>query len=168
MYINSDLSECCPWVWRLSSMATSFPGYSRRPFHAEREMSWKVPRERGYPRRILMYPVYSIFKTGSAADVTVKPRVLGRNLRVWLLFSPPKKKLYLKITLVISLATRSGTRAPYRFYWWLIWKLNPLVVAIIEFYPFQRLFIRTKFLEVVDGLILAETSLLIMLSGMQI
>ena len=32
----------------------------------------------------------------------------------------------------------------------------------------QRLFIRTKFLEVVDGLILAETSRLIMLSGMQI
>ena len=59
---------------------------------AEREMSWKVPSERGYPRWILMYPVYSIFKTGSAADVTVKPRVLGRNLRVWLLFSPPKTK----------------------------------------------------------------------------
>ena len=39
-----------------------------------------------------MYPVYSIFKTGSAADATVKPRVLGRNLRVWLLFSPPKTK----------------------------------------------------------------------------
>ncbi|CAH3036948.1 unnamed protein product [Porites evermanni] len=40
----------------------------------------------------------------------------------------------------------------------------PLVVAIMEFYPFQRHFIRTKFLEEVDGLILAETSLLIMLS----
>ena len=59
---------------------------------AEREMSSKVPSERGNPRWILMYPVYSIFKTGSAADVTVKPRVLGRNLRVWLLFSPPKTK----------------------------------------------------------------------------
>ena len=45
---------------------------------------------------------------------------------------------------------------------------RPHVVAIIEFYPFLRLFIRTKFLGVVDGLILAETSLLIMLSGMQI
>ena len=41
--------------------------------------------------------------------------------------------------------------------------MTPLVVAIIEFYPFQRHFIRTKFLEEVDGLILAETSLLIML-----
>ena len=61
-------------------------------------------------------------------------------------------RLYLTITLVIRLATRSGARAPYRFYWWLIWKLNSLVVAIIEFYAFQRLFIRTKFLEVVDGL----------------
>lgn len=59
---------------------------------AEREMSWKVPNERSYPRWILMYPVYSIFKTGSAADVTVKPRVLGRNLLVWLLLSPPKTK----------------------------------------------------------------------------
>ena len=39
-----------------------------------------------------MYPVYSIFKTGSAADATVKPGVLGRNLRVWLLFLPPKTK----------------------------------------------------------------------------
>ena len=56
-------------------------------------MSWKVPSERSYLRGwILMYPVYSIFKTGSAADVTVKPRVLERNLRVWLLFSPPKTK----------------------------------------------------------------------------
>ena len=55
-------------------------------------MSWKVPRERGYSRWILMYPDYSIFKTGSAADVTVKPKVLGRNLRVWLLFSPPKTR----------------------------------------------------------------------------
>ena len=80
-------------------------------------------------------------------------------------FHPLKQNLYLKITLVITLATRSGARAPYRFYWWLIWKLNLLVVAIIEFYAFQRLFIRTKFLEVVDGLILAETSRLIMLSG---
>ena len=59
---------------------------------AEREVSRKVPRERGYPRWILMYPVYSIFKTGSAADVTVKPRVFGRNLRAWLLFPPPKTK----------------------------------------------------------------------------
>ena len=59
---------------------------------AEGEMSWKVPSEIGYPRWILMYPVYSIFKTGSAADATVKPGVLGRNLRVWLLFSPPKTK----------------------------------------------------------------------------
>lgn len=83
-------------------------------------------------------------------------------------FHPLKQNLYLRITLVIRLATRSGARAPHRFYWWLIWKLSPLVVAILEFYPFQRLFIRTKFLEVVDGLILAETSLLIMLSGMQI
>lgn len=60
---------------------------------AEREMSWKVPSERSYLRGwILMYPVYSIFKTGSAADATVKPGVLGRNLRVWLLFLPPKTK----------------------------------------------------------------------------
>ena len=123
---------------------------------AEREMSWKVPSETGYLRWMSMYPVYSIFKTGSAADATVKPGVLGRNLRVWLLFSPLKQnlryRLYLTITLVIRLATRSGAHAPHRFYWWLIWKLNSLVVAIIEFYAFQRLFIRTKFLEVVDGL----------------
>lgn len=59
---------------------------------AEREMSWKVPSETGYLRWMSMYPVYSIFKTGSAADATVKPRVLGRNLRVRLLFSPPKTK----------------------------------------------------------------------------
>lgn len=74
-------------------------------------------------------------------------------------FHPLKQDLYLKITLVIRLTTRSGAHAPHRFYWWLMWKLSPLVVAIIEFYPFQRLFIPTKFLELVDGLILAETSL---------
>ena len=55
-------------------------------------MGWKEPSERGYLRWILMYPVYSIFKTGSAADATVKPGVLGRTLRVWLLFLPPKTK----------------------------------------------------------------------------
>ena len=57
-----------------------------------REMSWKVHWERGYPRWILIYPVYSLLKTGGAADVTVKPGVLGRNLQVWLLFSSHKTK----------------------------------------------------------------------------
>ena len=72
-------------------MATSFPEYSRRSCRARDELE-SIPMERGYPRWILMYPVFSIFKTGSVADATVKPRVLGRNLRVWLLFSPPKTK----------------------------------------------------------------------------
>ena len=57
-----------------------------------REMSWKVHWERGYPRWILIYPLYSLLKTGGAADVTVKPGVLGRNLQVWLLFSSHKTK----------------------------------------------------------------------------